>query len=73
VFAAAGPVEALRTPLFDELEDLLGAFCGLVSPAQDAVTRVASSLVTDPESSEAERDLATALIVLAAAFDAGSG
>ena len=65
MFAAAGPVEALRTPLLNELEDLLGLFSGLVKPAQNAVIRVVASLVADPESTEAERDLATALLVLA--------
>jgi hypothetical protein len=64
VFAAVGPVEALRTPLLYELEDLLGTFTDLVRPAQDAVIRVVASLVADPESSQAERDLATALLVL---------
>ena len=65
MFAAAGPVEALRTPLLEELEDLLGMFSSLVRPAQNAVVRVVASLLADPESTEAERDLATALIVLA--------
>ncbi len=65
MFAAAGPVEALRTPLLDELEDLLGTFASLVRPAQIAVVRAVASVVADPESTEAERDLATALLVLA--------
>ena len=52
-------------PLLDELEDLLGTFSSLVRPAQNAVVRVVASLLADPESSEAERDLATALLVLA--------
>ena len=65
MFAAAGPVEALRTPLLEELEDLLGMFSSLVRPAQNAVVRVVASLLADPESTEAERDLATALLVLA--------
>jgi len=65
LFAAAGPVEALRTPLLEELEDLLGMFSSLVRPAQNAVVRVVASLLADPESTEAERDLATALLVLA--------
>jgi hypothetical protein len=65
LLAAAGPVEALRTPLLDELEDLLGTFSSLVRPSQNAVVRVVASLLADPESMEAERDLATALLVLA--------
>ena len=65
MFAAAGPVEALRTPLLDELEDLLGTFASLVRPAQVAVLRSVASLAADPELTEAERDLATALLVLA--------
>jgi hypothetical protein len=69
LFAAAGPVEALRTPLLDELEDLLGTFSSLVRPAQNAVVRVVASLLADPESMEAERDLATALLVLARIMD----
>jgi hypothetical protein len=65
VIAAAARVEALRTPLFDELEEILGTFAVLTKPAQEAVTAVVASLVGDPASTEAERDLAIALLVLA--------
>ena len=65
MISAAATVEALRTPLFDELEEILGAFAALTKPAQEAVTAVVASLVVDPESTQAERDLAIALLVLA--------
>jgi hypothetical protein len=67
VIAVAATVEALRTPLFDELEEILGAFASLVKPAQDAVVAVVMSLIDDPAATRAERDLATALYVLARA------
>ena len=69
MFAAAGPVEALRTPLLDELEDLLGTFASLLRPAQLAVVRAVASLAADPELTDAERNLATALLVLARIMD----
>jgi hypothetical protein len=69
LFAAAGPVEALRTPLHHELEDLLGMFSSLARPAQNAVVRVVASVLADSESTQAERDLATALLVLARIMD----
>jgi hypothetical protein len=69
MFAAAGPVEALRTPLLDELEELLGTFASLVRPAQIAVVRAVAALAADPELTEVERDLATALLVLARIMD----
>ena len=65
--AAAATVEALRTPLLDELEEILGAFASLTKPAQNAVAVVVASLTRDPELTAAERDLATALYVLARA------
>jgi hypothetical protein len=67
VLTAAATVEALRTPLFDELEEILGAFSSLVKPAQEAVADVVATLAKDPESTNAERDLAIALLVLARA------
>jgi hypothetical protein len=65
VIAAAATVEALRTPLFDELEEILGTFASLTKPAQNAVTVVVASLTRDRELTAAERELATALFVLA--------
>ena len=67
MIAAAATVEALRTPLFDELEEILGAFASLTKPAQNAVAVVVASLMRDLELTAAERDLATALYVLARA------
>jgi len=67
VIAAAATVEALRTPLFDELEEILGAFASLGKPAQNAVAVVVASLMKDSAATAAERDLATALYVLARA------
>jgi hypothetical protein len=68
VSIAAATVEATRTPLFDELETTLGGFSSLVKPAQHAVATVARSLVADSLLTEAERDLSTALFVLAQAL-----
>jgi L-asparaginase/Glu-tRNA(Gln) amidotransferase subunit D len=67
ISAAATVGEAVTTPLSDELEEILGAFASLVKPAQKAVTVVVASLMGDPESTDAERNLATALLVLATA------
>jgi hypothetical protein len=68
VIAAAATVdEALTTPLLDELEEILEAFASLAKPARDAITVVVASLMTDPQSTDAERELATALFVLASA------
>ena len=69
MIAAAATVNesAERTPLFDELEEILGAFAALGKPAQNAITVVVASLMRDPESTDAERDLATALFVVASA------
>jgi hypothetical protein len=68
VIAAAATVdEALTTPLLDELEEILEAFASLAKPAQDAIAVVVASLLTDPQSTDAERELATALFVLASA------
>jgi hypothetical protein len=58
----------LRTPLFDELEETLGSFSTLPRPAQLAVTTVARALVDDPAVADDERDLATAVLVLALAL-----
>src|SRR5579864_2623926 len=68
VLAAAGPVEALRTPLLDELEDLLGAFASLTPPARTAVVEVVVSVAQDPDATQPEREIATALLVLANAL-----
>ena len=67
MIAAAATVEALRTPLFDELEEILGAFASLPRPAQTAVASTVATLINDPELTPAECDLATALFVLASA------
>jgi hypothetical protein len=68
VIAAAATVdEALTTPLLAELEEILEAFASLAKPAQDAIAVVVASLLTDPQSTDAERELATALFVLASA------
>lgn len=67
IAAAATVDEALTTPLVDELEEILGAFASLPKPAQEAITVVVASLMGDPESTDAERELATALFVLASA------
>ena len=67
MISAAATVEALRTPLFDELEEILGAFASLAKPVQDAITVVVASLIGDTEATVAERQLATALFVLAKA------
>jgi hypothetical protein len=65
---AAATVEATRTPLCDELETTLGGLSLLVKPAQHAVATVARSLAADGLLTEAERDLSTALFVLAQAL-----
>jgi hypothetical protein len=67
ITAAATVGEAASTPLLDELEEILGAFASLAKPAQDAITVVVASLIGDTESTAAERNLATALFVLAKA------
>jgi hypothetical protein len=67
ITAAATVGEAASTPLFDELEEILGAFASLAKPAQDAVTVVVASLIGDTGATAAERSLATALYVLAKA------
>jgi hypothetical protein len=61
---AAAPLEATRTPLLDELEEILGRFANLGQPAQDAVVAVAAALIGDYDTTEAERDAAAALVVL---------
>lgn len=44
-------------------------FSSLARPAQNAVVRVVASVLADSESTQAERDLATALLVLARIMD----
>jgi hypothetical protein len=67
VIAAAATVEeASPTPLFVELEEILGTFTSLAKPAQHAVTDVVTSLMRDPDLTAAERVLATALYVSSA-------
>jgi hypothetical protein len=68
VGTAAATVEATRSPLLDELEQMLVAFSSLAKPAQLAVTAVAQSLAEDDGVTEAERDLSTAVLVLALAL-----
>jgi hypothetical protein len=66
VIAAAVTVEeASPTPLFVELEEILGSFASLAKPAQRAVAEVVESLIVERNLSVAERALATALLVLA--------
>ncbi len=67
ITAAATVEEAASTPLIDELEEILGAFASLAKPAQDAITVVVASLIGDAGATAAERNLATALFVLAKA------
>jgi hypothetical protein len=61
---AAALVEATRTPLLDELEEVLGCFADLGRPAQDAVVAVATSLIGDRGATEAEQHMATVLVAL---------
>jgi hypothetical protein len=67
ITAAATVDEGVSTPLFDELEEILGAFASLAKPVQDAITVVVASLIGDTGATAAERHLATALFVLAKA------
>ena len=67
IAAAATVDEAVTTPLLDELEEILEAFASLAKPAQEAIAVVVASLMVDPQSTDAERELATALFVLASA------
>lgn len=65
ISAAATVDRASSTPLLDELEEILGEFSSLTKSAQNAIGVVVASLIRDTESTAAERDLATALFVLA--------
>jgi hypothetical protein len=61
---AAAPLDATRTLLLAELEEILGCFANLGEPAQDAVVAVATSLIGDCDTTEAEQHAAAALVVL---------
>ena len=63
---AAATVEATRTPLVDELVEVVGAYACLPHSAQHAVAEFARSLCEDPEATSFERDLAATVLVLAA-------
>jgi hypothetical protein len=65
VIAAAATVEeASPTPLFVELEEILGAFASYARPAQRAVAEVVASLLVDPDLTDDERALATPLLIM---------
>jgi hypothetical protein len=57
--------EASPTPLFVELEEILGSFVSYARPAQRAVAEVVAALIVDPSLTDDERALATTLLVLA--------
>jgi hypothetical protein len=62
VHAAAASVEAIRTPLLDELEKLLERFVGLGRPAQVAVAAVAAAIAEDDGATYVEQCAAATLV-----------